>query len=358
LWEADLNRPARGAYNPVDCFMLDELVSAAERNDVHLMLCLLARDLYMGALDDEAGRDYGDAVRDATKLLRYASARWGYSTSVLAWEYWNEMDPGKPTARFYREAGDHLAGADPYRHLRTTSAWASAPADWEHPSIDIAQEHYYLRPSERGRVADEVAAVVERAALVRKHAPAKPALLGEFGLATDTWGLSESMKRDTGLVHFHNALWASALSGLSGTAMFWWWEQLDQMDAYRHYAPLARFVADIPFTSARLRPAGVELSLPGVRAVGLRGDACAYVWLVNEAATWTHVEVDGPPREDISGLTATVDGLAPGDYRLEWWDPRSGEATARETQRVTGGTATVRAPGFRWDVACKLVREP
>jgi len=36
----------------------------------------------------------------------------GYSTSVAAWEYWNEMNPGLPTDRFYSALGKYLAQAD------------------------------------------------------------------------------------------------------------------------------------------------------------------------------------------------------------------------------------------------------
>ena len=103
LWEADVNRPSRGFYNPLDCFILDELLAAAEQRGLYLQLCLLTRDLYMSALKDPAAPAYDQAVRDAKKLFRYAVARWGYSTSVAAWEYWNEMDPGLPTDRFYLE---------------------------------------------------------------------------------------------------------------------------------------------------------------------------------------------------------------------------------------------------------------
>ena len=49
LWEADVNRPIRGYYNPLDCFMLDQLVEAAEQNGVYLMLCAITRDLYMNS---------------------------------------------------------------------------------------------------------------------------------------------------------------------------------------------------------------------------------------------------------------------------------------------------------------------
>lgn len=355
LWEADVNRPRRGEYNLLDCFILDEIVLAAERTGVRLMLCLLTRDLYMGDLVDEGSPEYAAAVRDARNLMRYAVARWGCSPSVALWEYWNEMDPGRPTDAFYREVGAYLAEVDPYRHLRTTSAWASCPRDWAHPAIDVAQEHFYLRPADRARVEDEVAAIVERAALLREHAARKPALLGEFGLATDDWRLSESMERDTDLIHFHNALWASALSGLSGTAMFWWWEELDQRDAYRHYRPIADYIADIPFTTAGLRPAGVTMSDGTVRAIGLQGKACFYGWLLSEAATWTRIEAGQGPTADTVGATITLRGLLPGGYRVEWWDTRGAGVLAEDDVLVEGAGCAVEVPAFRTDIACKIV---
>lgn len=356
LWEADVDRPVRGEYNPTDCFMLDELVASAERSGIWLMLCLLTRDLYMGDLSDEASPEYVKAIDDARNLLRYAMARWGYSPSVVAWEYFNEMDPSKPTGRFYRELGEYLAANDPYHHLRTTSAWASAPDDWADPAIDIAQEHFYLRPADRARVGDEVSAVLERARLVRQHATDKPALIGEFGLATDQWGLSDSMKHDAKLIHFHNALWASALSGVSGTAMFWWWEQLDQMDAYAHYRPLAAFVAGVPFAGTQLQPAEVRLSDERVRCVGLTGESCFYGWVLNEAATWARIEADPGPLGPIEGLVLAVPALARGTYHVQWWDTTTGEVLSEGDLPVGDAGARLRVPSFSADIAVKVVR--
>ena len=47
LWEAAIRDPIRGFYNPTDCFILDQLVEAAERKGLYLQLCLVTRDLYM-----------------------------------------------------------------------------------------------------------------------------------------------------------------------------------------------------------------------------------------------------------------------------------------------------------------------
>ena len=77
LWEADVNRPIRGYYNPLDCFMLDQLIEAAERNGIYLMLCAITRDLYMNTLSKVDSPEYRLATQDARKFMRYAVARWG-----------------------------------------------------------------------------------------------------------------------------------------------------------------------------------------------------------------------------------------------------------------------------------------
>lgn len=323
LWEADVNRPARGWYNPVDCVLLDYLVEAAAAHGVYLQLCMLTRDLYMDALSDPQSAEYEQAIADAKRFFRYAIARWGYSPAVGAWEYWNEMDPGKPTERFYEELGRFFEEHDPYRHLRTTSTWHPSPRDMRHPRLDIADVHYYLRPTER-HLRDEVEAVLDRAKFLREHASSKPALLAEFGLATEKWGLADDMKADRQAIHFHNALWASALSGLSGTAMFWWWEQLDQLGAYRHYGPVARFVADIPWESGTLVPFDGVSADQSVRIVGLRTENTAWCWLINRRATWVGSLSRGEKLTPAPAGEFVLPGLRRQAYRLEGVDTREG----------------------------------
>ncbi len=356
LWEAEVNRPVRGFYNPVDCFILDQLLDAAERNGIYLQLCLITRDLYMGSLDDEASPEYDEAIRDAKNLLRYAVARWGYSTNVAAWEYFNEMNPGLPTNRFYAELGEHLEQIDPYRHLRCTSTWGPSPKDCRHPKLDVAQVHFYLRPSDKQQGKDEVEAVLGRAEFLRQHAPQKPALVGEFGLATEKWRLSEDMKADTELVHFHNSLWASALSGLSGTVLFWWWDQLDRMDACAHYRPLASFLADVPFAAAGLKETSASVSNSQVQLIGLQGRDCAYIWLFDSDAVWATKGVRGVKPSPIQDATVQITGLAPGAYHVEWWDTYQGTIINETDRSNTAGTLRLSVPPFTRDIACKIGR--
>ncbi len=351
LWEADVNRAVRGYYNPLDCFMLDEIVEAAEQNGIYLMLCAITRDLYMSTLSKVDSNEYRQATIDAKKFMRYAVARWGYSTSVAAWEYFNEMDPGKPTNKFYEDVGKYLEQVDIYRHPRTTSTWSPSARDCRHAQIDIAQEHHYMRPDDKD-FKDEVECIVSQARWLRDNAPAKPALIGEFGLADAKWGLSDYMKQDRDGVHFHNCLWASALSGVSGTAMFWWWDQLDRQDAYHHYKPLTSFLAG--FSPAGMQQTTAAISDPRVRILGCQGNTCAYLWLVNRQTTWWNLVVEKREPDAIDAATVTIGGLHPGSYTVLWWDTYKGEPVHRQTLSCDQDQLELAIPTFTRDLACRI----
>ena len=353
LWEAEVNRPVRGTYNQLDCFMLDQFVEAAERNGISLMPCVLTRDLYMDDLSTNGSLAYRIATEDAKKLMRYAVARWGYSTSIAAWEYFNEMDPGKPTDRFYAEVGAYLDQIDIYRHFKTTSTWHPSARDCGLDTLDVAQLHHYLRPAEDD-FKNEVEAIIDKAAFLRQHAPGKPALIGEFGLASQKWGLSDYMKQDSQGVHIHNSLWASAFSGVSGTAMFWWWEQLDLQNAYRHYRPLATYLKGIAFTG--LRQVQIESANGRIAVLGYRGDERAYLWLWNKEATWWNVIAEKKQPEPIQAGTVRIDELAPGSYALEWWDTHAGKILAVDQGTADENGLRISVPRFDRDIACKIRR--
>ena len=353
LWEANVNRPVRGYYNQLDCFMLDQLIEAAEHNGIYMMLCLLTRDLYMSSLATVGSPEYRQAVDDAQKLMRYAVARWGYSTSVAAWEYFNEMDPGKPTDRFYADIGTYLGQIDINRHAKTTSTWHPSARDCRLTDLDIAQLHHYLRPGEAD-FKDEVQAIVAKTAFLRQHAPAKPALIGEFGLATEQWGLSDYMKQDDEGVHFHNCLWASAFAGASGTAMFWWWEHLDLHNAYRHYRPLSAYLSDVSL--AGLRQATAESADQRLQILGYQGEDCTYLWLFNKNATWWNLVAENRPPDEVEAEIFAIEGLATGMYAIEWWDTHEGNTFRTDEVTSRQGVLDVTPPPFKRDVACKIRR--
>ncbi|MBN2137524.1 MAG: DUF5060 domain-containing protein [Sedimentisphaerales bacterium] len=352
LWEADVNRSVRGYYNQLDCFILDKIIESAEQNGIYLMLCLLTRDLYMNSLSRVGSPEYQQAIDDACKFMRYAVARWGYSTSVAAWEYFNEMDPGKPVDKFYSEVGEYLDSIDIYNHLRTTSTWHPSAKDCRHDKIDIGQLHHYMRSGTDEEFKNEVAVLIEKTRFLREHAARKPALIGEFGLATEKWGLSDHMKQDSEGIHFHNSLWASAFVGGSGTAMFWWWDELDRQNAYDHYHPLARFLQGISF--AGLASIKADVSADQVLILGYSDSEYAVFWLWDRRATWWSQVVEKNVPALLADIAVDLRGVKNGSYSVQWWDTRKGEVCREDRISAKAGRLLIAAPSFSRDIACRL----
>jgi hypothetical protein len=372
LWEAEGNRPVRNHYNQLDCFMLDELVMAAQSKGIYLQLCMLTRDLYMSALKNpgrggqssarqDPGRagqsparrtdhsddtEYTRAIRDAQKFFRYAIARWGFATSVAAWEYWNELDPGLPTDRFYTEMGEFFERTDIYRHLRTTSTWKPSSKDCRHPKLDLADTHFYLRPVDRPRLKNEVEAIIDRTAWLRENAPQRPAHLSEFGLADDKWGITSDMKNSPSLADAHNALWASALSGASGTALFWWWERLDQRDVYPLYQQVSRFVREIPWNSGELQTLKAKPENEALFVQGLATETSAWLWLFNPDAAWAPGDRKSPAQTKPTSLQLPTFTSRQLQRSLVRYGDRHRDK--RRTRPRAGNGLNPRQPCFPW----------
>lgn len=357
LWEADVNRPELGMYNLYDAFLLDKITEIAEKRGIYLQICLLNRDPYMNRLNDPSSPEYDEAIEYAKRIFRYAIARWGASTAVAVWEFVNEMNPNLPTDRFYEEVGRFIKRMDIYQRPITTSAWSSNPRDWRLSIIDIANEHFYMRPSERKEIwEDEVRAVLERAEVLRKNTPSlKPIMIAEFGLATDEWGKSPYMDTDNENVHFHNSLWASALSGTAGTAMFWWWETLDNMGAYKHYKPLAEFLKDIPFTRGDMKAVHPPTTYENVEIIGLQGRDCAFLWFFDHRANWFNRVTKGEKPQIVRDVRLELKGLKPGRYKVRWWDTWRGKEVKVQNVNSQDGIISLAVPNFLSDIACQVL---
>ncbi len=356
LWEAAINRPVRGFYNPVDCFMLDGIVALADHYGIKLQICLITRDLYMHDLTDPDSAAYDTAIADAKNLLRYAVARWGYATSVAGWEYFNENNPGLPTGRFYTALGGYLEEVDIYGHLRSTSTWHPSARDCRHPKLDLADVHFYLRPSGKKRFRNEVEAVIDRARFLRTNAPRKPALIGEFGLANERWGATEAMKTSGKVADFHNAMWTSVLSGTSGSALFWWWDRLDRKNHYPHYKPIAAFLRNTPWTTQGFQPFSRHLEKEDLQLSGLKGKTQLLFWLFDHHASWTSTVLEKRKPQKQPDVALDFADLEPGTYTLEWWNTTSGSVISRSTLKASENQVTIDVPAFTVDIAGKLIR--
>ncbi len=352
LWEADPNRPARGYYNQLDSFMLDLIVDAAERHDIYMMLCVITRDLYMEDLKTVGSPAYKQAIADAINLMRYVVARWGYSTHVGAWEFFNEMDPGVPTDSFYEALNSALETMDIHHHLIGTSTWSPSARDCRLECLDIAMVHHYLRVDSDQPFQSAVAAVENLSDFLRKNASAKPALIAEFGLATPQWGQSDWMRKDSEGIHFHNALWASTFAGLSGTTLFWWWEEVDRQRGYVHYQPLAAYMQNESF--AGMEVVRLKGKPDALDVWGYRTERLARLWLYDSAFNWWQQVAEKREPARIASAEIPLKDVVPGTYTIEWWDPWTGRILRRDSVHTQGTLLLMEPPSFIRDLACKI----
>jgi len=190
--------------------------------------------------NDKAKEHYRDR-------LRYLVGRWGYSTHLLAWEFWNEVNLTanynfESVKAWHEEMVDYLRSIDPYNHLLTTSGSGDFNRTENIGGLDYLQTHAYIT-----NVIDKVMDTSERAA--REH-PDRPHFFGEM-----SYDYRGPNRGDREGVILHNQLWASVHSWDSGTAMTWWWDNwVRPYDLYYHFKALSQYIDGIDWLEKQLLP--------------------------------------------------------------------------------------------------------
>jgi hypothetical protein len=308
------------------------------------------------------------ALAEARRLfknrLRYTVARWGYSTNVLGWELWNEINAVDREVRndralildWNREMCRYLKSVDPWQHLTTNSLGSTGiwPEMWEMKENEFAQMHgYYYFSEEMERNAKDMAGFMIKWLKEVDHYN-KPFLFAEFGVIRERPEIRALCDRDQHGVHLHNGLWAPLAYGAAGTGALWWWgSYVDPKNLYYHFLPVARFVKGIPWTTAGFEKAEVETDRENLRALGLRGKPISILWLQNKEHTWWNV-IHDKPITPVENAKATISRMPPGRYRIEYWDTYRGLVTRSTNVVAEGGALSIAIPTLEKDMAIKI----
>jgi hypothetical protein len=248
-------RPTSSTYNESGMERMDWLVQLCDSLGVHMMVALESHVGFMGEGWEMSSYNVRNGGSANTPLefftlpaarqhyknkLRLMIARYGYSPSIAAWEFFNEIDNamyhGKPEdripdeviTRWHEEMSAFLKEQDPYKHIVTTSISHRDVAGMNDiPHIDINQKHIYKNTA-------GIPGTIQR--YVDKHH--KPYVIGESGYEWD-WSKNFNDFADSMDSDFKRALWLGMFSPTPILPMSWWWEFFEQRGMMKYFKPVS-----------------------------------------------------------------------------------------------------------------------
>ncbi len=272
-------------------YQLDRVFDLLEADHVYMMLSLLNHGQFSTTTNPQWDQNPFNAANggpcadpacfatnpDALRLwkqrLRYIAARWGYSTNIMAWEWWNEVNwtpllSSNILAPWIAESASYLRSLDPYHHLIThEGSPINDTAVWTQDTLDFTQDHRYnmsnLLLSFRQDVPDWL-----------KAYPNKPFLIGEFG---------DPLNIDNLGVFLHLGLWSAPMNGSGGSGMTWYWDDyVDRLNLYDQFKGIAAFFRDEDMAARMWQTTTAKLSPhSGAYAYGIQASDAALLWIVN-----------------------------------------------------------------------------
>ncbi|MEZ4728182.1 MAG: DUF5060 domain-containing protein [Caldilineaceae bacterium] len=365
-------------------WLLDQVFQLAEKRGIYLMLTLINHGAFSTSVNPEwADNPYNAAlggpcsnplcfVSDPTakaffkQRLRYVAARWAYSPNLFAWEWWNEVNwtgiGDQELGPWIQEMTPVLQAFDPYDHLITNSlANGGFTQLWALPELDFSQQHDYSGGDLTRTLARDLVRIT-------KIAPDQPLLMGELGYSA---GAQETLDA----IHLHIGLWAAPFLGYAGGSLYWWWDTfVDPQNQWPQYKALADFFQGEELAASTPTTA-VVTPKDTAQAFLLQSPTRALLWLQSDAyripavqEAYNKAALDALKNKEkltnwhytppmLSDVTVTVNGLADGEYTVQWYAPGPGEWLTATTVQVQGGVAQLSAPPFDTDLAAKLIQK-
>jgi hypothetical protein len=338
------------SFNASGIKRMDELVSMCDSLGLYFMLSIDAH----GALIPDAewknnshNKVNGGPASTPTEFftheesramyknrLRYMIARWGYSPSIAAWEFFNEIDNAvfTPTPHdsvlidhkiitgWHHEMSTFLKTNDPYHHIVTTSvSHRDIQGMNELPNIDLNQKHIYNKTHLIAPTIHEYS-----------HRYKKPYVIGEFGY---DWNW-DNVKPEYGTnfdFDYKRGLWYGLFSPTPILPMTWWWEFFDERNMTPYFKSV-RTISDMMLKEGvALDTVSVSSELSDVYAV--KSGNTYFVYALNNANA-------------RGGLSISFrDGTA-GQYSVSAFNPSEGTFKNLENLNANDGKLTLNTAGF------------
>ncbi len=335
-----------GRFDQNAAALLDAIVTRAEELGLRLILCIeqhgnLQRDgreiglWAMYPYNSENGgpcRAPADFFNDpeAKRLfkdrLRYIVARWGYSTAIMAWQLFNEVEwtdfgytgfDGHRNAvtAWHAEMSDYLHRVDPFDHLVSTSSeigFQEKLLGGGH--LDFLSLHIYETDFLAERLCEIVADATRRVEA--------PVLIEECG----------PVEKPDHARAVTRAVLAAAVAG-RGAGALPWLQDVNDLDPHVQAVERAgRFLADVRWAKERYEPIGPRVVVEmieaandpaaalrdPIRVTGLKGKQSLLLFAFAGS--------DSAPRNDVVHIRFRIPDVAAGEYIAEVWDIAAGKA--------------------------------
>jgi hypothetical protein len=273
-------------YNPSAIKKIDRMFNLCDSLGLYVMLTL--------GQGNSSPRDGGFSPTSADffvnpksktrykNRLRYFVARWGYSTNVGAWEFFNEVDNvqfgnrNKPISAdsivtWHDEMSTYLKAIDPYHHLITTSiSHRDLKGMNDLPALDFNQKHIY-------KGTGNIPATITRYERDFK----KPYVIGEYGYEWD-WSknfddFATEMDSD-----FKRGMWYGLFSSTPILPMSWWWEYFDNRKTDEYFKKI-RLISDkmLAAGNGSFETVTVTLSDNGIITYGVKCGSKTFIYAYN-----------------------------------------------------------------------------
>ncbi len=216
-----------------------------------------------------------EAKRIYKNRLKYISARWGYSDSIFAYEFFNETNA---PYEWVSEMSNYLRKMDCSRHLISTTYGDDKIFGLK--NVDFTMAHLYGNPPNLIKYYPERINEITSQFTTKYK---KPFLLAEFGI---DWSKSDyEYDKEGNAINLHNGIFAAISSGSAGTAMLWWWDSyIDRLNLYQILSPV-RIIIDKFGDFDGVSPIKTNAS-NGITAYGIGSNKKVLIWIQNKESNW------------------------------------------------------------------------
>lgn len=371
-----------GRYNLTSAARLDSLLALAAKYGIYVILCMdfhgvapkgmgyfrenrWTANPYNKANGGPCDRPSdlftnAEAKEYQKRKYKYIVSRFGHSSQILAWEFFNETDLMAGTSiaenRWHVEMGEYVHAIDVHGRLVSTSSTRSFPEKvvdaFKSQAMDFVMFHQY-------NTLDFAPYITELHDASTQYYR-KPVVLAEFGV--EFRGGDRTYKVDSQFVGLHNGIWSGWFSETPVVPMSWWWDSyIDRYDLWREYKALAQFGRLMNFNSDHLAFATVpsgdrQENSPDQPRCMVRciysGNECA-LWFKNDQYQWAMIS-EGEKPDTIAAFRQRVPDVVPGRYSIRWYNPQTGQFIGVATAVDVGSDRilVLSVPSFSKDLAC------